>query len=248
LHPAFRGNVLDLLLTNVPERISDLQDAGRLGRSDHCILSFEMSLKAKIACKSTVKNWGRADWPSIRAGLVNTRWPTTDDATSVEEHRTQLKDRINVLTDQHVPARTITPRRTDWMSTEILQLIRKKRRLWKKAKYGQATDEYEATSRDLKNKIRASKRKMEKKLATVDSRNKKPFYNYVKNKTKTCESVGPLKTPDGHLVTDSRAMANMLNNSFSTVFTREDYANVPRATPLKTRTKSSRNHSSPPRK
>jgi hypothetical protein len=53
-----RGNVLDLLLTNVPERISDLQDAGRLGRSDHCILSFEVRLKAKIARKSTVKNWG----------------------------------------------------------------------------------------------------------------------------------------------------------------------------------------------
>jgi hypothetical protein len=126
------------------------------------------------------------------------------------------------------------------MSTEILQLIRKQRRLWKKAKYGQATDEYEATSRDLKNKIRAAKRKMEKKLATADSRNKKPFYNYVKNKTKTCESVGPQKTPDGHLVTDSRAMANILNNSFSTVFTREEHANVPRATPLKTRTKLSK--------
>jgi hypothetical protein len=123
------------------------------------------------------------------------------------------------------------------MSTEILQLIRKKRRLWKKAKYGQATDEYEATARDLKNKFRSAKRKMEKKLATADSRNKKPFYNYVKNKTKSCESVGPLKTPDGHLVTDNKAMADILNNTFSTVFTREDQANVPRATPIKTRTR-----------
>jgi hypothetical protein len=42
-----------------------------------------------------------------------------------------------------------------------------------------------------------------------------------------------LKTPDGHLVTDNKAMANILNNTFSTVFTKEDQANVPRATPSK---------------
>jgi hypothetical protein len=158
----------------------------------------------------------------------------------VEEFWTQLRDRINVLTDQHVPARVITARKTDWMTTEILQLIRKKRRLWKKAKYGQATAEYEATSRDLKTKIRTAKRNMEKKLTKTDGRNNKPFYNYVKKKTKTCESVGPLKSQDGQLVTDSKDMANILNASFSAVFTREDGTNVPRATPLRTRTKLSK--------
>ena len=33
-----RGNTLDLLLTNIPERVSEVQDAGWLGQSDHSMI------------------------------------------------------------------------------------------------------------------------------------------------------------------------------------------------------------------
>jgi hypothetical protein len=89
-------------------------------------------------------------------------------------------------------------------------------------------DEYETVSKDLKNRIRAAKRSMEKKLAKADARNKKPFYNYIKKKTKSSETVGPLKTPTGEVITDDKEMAEELNNAFSKVFTRED-DNVPPA-------------------
>ena len=32
-----KGNVLDLVLTNMPDRVLDVKEEGRLGRSDHCI-------------------------------------------------------------------------------------------------------------------------------------------------------------------------------------------------------------------
>jgi hypothetical protein len=34
-----RGNVLDLLLTNIPERICEVRDAGRINRSDHVAIT-----------------------------------------------------------------------------------------------------------------------------------------------------------------------------------------------------------------
>jgi hypothetical protein len=123
------------------------------------------------------------------------------------------------------------------MTSEILRLIRHKRRLWKKAKNGQAVSEYEAVSKELKNKIRAAKRKTEKKLAEASSKNKKPFYNYVRKKTKAQEGVGPLKDADGNVVTDDTDMANELNKRFSEVFTREDLSSCPAAEPLPTRTR-----------
>jgi hypothetical protein len=52
------------------------------------------------------------------------------------------------------------------MTTEILQLIRKKKRMWKRAKHGQAVEEYQEMTRLVNKKIRAAKKKMEKKLAT----------------------------------------------------------------------------------
>jgi Endonuclease-reverse transcriptase len=80
-----RGNVLDLLLTNIPERVLNVHDAGRLGNSDHCILSFDLVTKMATGTRQKVKNWRSADWSSIKSGLQNTVWPTAEDNTSVEE-------------------------------------------------------------------------------------------------------------------------------------------------------------------
>jgi Endonuclease-reverse transcriptase len=122
-----RGNRLDLILTNVPEKIRHVEDAGRLGRSDHSIISFEIVTKVTPEPAKTVKNWRRADWASIRDGLRNTVWPTTEDNTSVEEFWQKIRNRISVLTEQHVPVRQVKGNRANWMSNEILQLIRKKK-------------------------------------------------------------------------------------------------------------------------
>ncbi len=35
-----KGNILDLLISNCPEKILDIEDVGRLGRSDHCMLKL----------------------------------------------------------------------------------------------------------------------------------------------------------------------------------------------------------------
>ena len=40
-----KGNTLDLVLTNIPERITDVQDVGRLGRSDHVMIMTKVSVK-----------------------------------------------------------------------------------------------------------------------------------------------------------------------------------------------------------
>jgi Reverse transcriptase (RNA-dependent DNA polymerase)/Endonuclease-reverse transcriptase len=235
-----RGNTLDLLLTNIPERVSNVYDAGRLGRSDHCIICFEVRTNTLIRPKTTVKNWRKADWSSIKNGISNTTWPTAEDNTSVEEFWGQLRAKITELTDQHVPLRTINARKADWMTNDLLQLVRKKRRLWRRAKTGQGVAEYEAAAKELKHKIRLAKRNMEKKLASADSQNKKPFYNYVKNKTKSCETIGPLKSEQGAVITDEEAMANELNTCFSSVFTREDNNNVPVPSNVPVRTKLNR--------
>jgi hypothetical protein len=128
-----RGNTLDLILTNVPERVSNVQDIGRLGRSDHCITSFDLTLATKVRESTTVKNWSRADWQSINEGLRDTIWPTSEDNTTVEDFWQQFRTRVNDLTDLHVPSRTITAGKAGWMTNDILRLIRQKRRLWKKA-------------------------------------------------------------------------------------------------------------------
>jgi hypothetical protein len=65
----------------------------------------------------------------------------------------------------------------------------------------------------------AAKRKMEKKLASDKTGNKKPFYNYVKKKTTGRTGVGPLQGADGNTLQEPAEMAEELNKCFSDVFT-----------------------------
>ncbi len=39
-----RGNILDLLLTNIPDRVSEVKDAGRLGKSDRTMILFSVTV------------------------------------------------------------------------------------------------------------------------------------------------------------------------------------------------------------
>jgi Reverse transcriptase (RNA-dependent DNA polymerase)/Endonuclease-reverse transcriptase len=217
-----RGNVLDLVLSNMPERIHNVQDEGRLGTSDHSIISLELTVNIKAAPRQTRKNWSKANWDQIKRGINNTTWPTSDDNVSVEETWQLLKTRIEALTREHVPTVVHKQRKSDWMTNKILQLVRRKRRLWKKAKYGQATEEYETVTKDLKYKIRAAKHNLEKRLANETRGNRKPFYNYVKKKTKSTEAIGPLRNGEGGVVHDDAEMAEELNKQFSSVFTRDE--------------------------
>jgi hypothetical protein len=190
-----------------------------------------------VSNRIKVKNWGKAQWNNIREGIKNTVWPSTSDGITAEESWQLLRNRIDELTAQHVPEREFRERSSDWMTRDILQLIRKKRRLWKKAKNGQNTAEYEEVSKTVSKKIRSAKRQMEQRLAKDKSGNKKPFYNYIRKKTKARDNVGPLKNPDGGTITDPEQMAEELNRCFSEVFTREDVNNLPEARQHITRTR-----------
>lgn len=60
-------------------------------------------------------------------------------------------------------------------------------------------------------------------------RNSKPFYRYIKGKTKSRTQVGPLKDEDGRVLTDEKDMTDNLNECFCTVpvFTEEDPTSIP---------------------
>jgi hypothetical protein len=97
--------------------------------------------------KIKVKNWNRADWDSIRSEITETQWPTHNDETTVDEAWKFFRDRLDVLTAKYVPEKEFREKKSEWMTTELLHLVRKKRRLWKKAKHGQNTEEYDKVAK-----------------------------------------------------------------------------------------------------
>jgi transcriptional regulator of met regulon len=111
-----------------------------------------------------------------------------------------------------------------------VKLIRQKKSMWKEVKYhntGQQLENYKKLEKEVANKIRNAKRKVERELAFENDKNGRQFSNYVKSKTKSRTGIGPLCMEDGSVTADSKKMADALNSYFSSVFSAESLSNLP---------------------
>ena len=227
-----KGNTLDLLITNMANDIISVYDDGKLGKSDHCIVMAEIvTQKVKNKGPKKAPNWTKADFLGIRSYLANIDWDTLMENRSAEEAWTILREKINTATEKYVPKSTVKkdtePR---WINREIIKLIRQKKRAWKIFKLfntAESRDKYKYLENEVKKKIKTSKKGMEKKLANSKDGNSRKFANYIKSKTKTKISIGPLKSKDGKVIADEREMADELNTFFAAVFTEENLNNIP---------------------
>ena len=67
---------------------------------------------------------------------------------------------------------------------------------------------------------------MKNKLSeSLEQKNSKPLWRYIKSKRQDGNDVSPLKE-NGQLHSDSRREAEILNNQFCSVFTSEDTTNI----------------------
>ena len=108
-----KGNCLDLIVTNMPEKIDNICEVGRLGRSDHCKLQFDLRIDSKFeSSRRRMANWKRANWDRIRIGLEETVWPTTGDPATAEETWQLLRKRIEELNKENVPECDFKPRKS----------------------------------------------------------------------------------------------------------------------------------------
>jgi hypothetical protein len=80
-----------------------------------------------------------------------------------------------------------TKLKNPWMTREILRLVGKKRKVWKKAKYSSLAEhmaKYKRIEKEVSNKIRNAKRKPEKDLVSGPDNNNQKFARYIKTKKK----------------------------------------------------------------
>ena len=113
------------------------------------------------------------------------------------------------------------------MTKIVKRLVRKKQRhynVYMETNSAYDFDRYMSTAKECKKAIRKAKKKFETNIANKG--NKRPFNSYIKSKTKSRVSVGPLKQGED-LITDNRDMATILNDQFGSVFTHEDPLTAP---------------------
>jgi len=175
-----------------------------------------------------VRNWRRANWEEMREQLGRVDWKRAMRGKTAGQMWTFLKGKIHGAVRKSVSMKKVrNGGRTAWMNKELMVAIRRKKRLWRAAKEGGSMEDYKEEEKRVKRLIRNAKRDLENKLAERTDGNKKPLYTYVKKKTKSRTTVGPLLDDNKKTLTDDKEMAEELNRFFSSVFTREGSGEVP---------------------
>ena len=227
-----KGNVLDLLIVNNPDLFHAAEDIGRLGKSDHVMIIIELRFgKRFVPSSQMIPSWKNANLDGIRNRLEDTNWDSELANQDCNGAWLTFHTKILELIDEYVPT---VPRRKEgkqpWMNKQLLREIRQKRRRWKQYKASGGNPElfrlYKESEKRVQQGKRRAKRALEKKLARSE-KSDRMFNAYVKSKTKSKVSVGPLKDANGKVISDSMEMAEELNSFFSSVFTREDTSNLP---------------------
>jgi hypothetical protein len=126
-----RGNILDLVLTDIPERITAVSEEGRLGASDHSVIVIKIVTKMNQKdSRPGLPDWNRADWPAMKRDLRRVNWQQRMQNRTAEEVWQSVRDTLQDLVKKHVPERRRrNHNRPPWLSRNILREIRRKKRL-----------------------------------------------------------------------------------------------------------------------
>ena len=106
--------------------------------------------------------------------------------------------------------------------------LRRKARLYKKARKSNKWGAYRQCQKECKRQLRNAEWQHINKVIDegLQNNNTKPFWNYAKSKRKDNIGIAPLKDK-GHLVSDCKGKAEILANQFQSVFPKDDSQDTP---------------------
>ena len=146
----------------MPERLYDVTDVGRLGSSDHVMISCSIVIndEEKDTAKTTI-NWRKADWDTMRRDMAGVNWSSEFDGKNAHEMWNVFSSKIGKTVSENAPKRKQQNRgKPAWMNREIKAAINRKRRLWMRAKGGAGVEEYREADKKVKNMIWTAQKKL----------------------------------------------------------------------------------------
>ena len=218
-----KGNILDLIFTNMPDNVLSIENVDNLSNSDHCILKTELDISMAFNdINELIRDWRKGDQEGLIDCIKNINFPGIFQGKDASQQWATLREVTDIALDRYIPLTTRRkPGQPPWLTQAVIRVTRKKNRYWKRFTKNRSIvnfDNYKVMEKLCKKAVQTAKKCFERKIA--DSGNKRPFNSYVKSKTKTRHNVGPLKV-NNVLVTENEDMAKELNTFFTSVFSQE---------------------------
>ena len=214
----FMSNKNSILLSGVGEPFLD-QNVRY-----HCPVYFVLNFHKNVAPAfyRHIMLFDRGDYQSLSRDIRETDWESLK-SNDIDIYASNITNRISELVDKHIPNKKVKIRQFDpsWLTNEAKQLIRKRKRLFRKFKRTKSITDYDNYKR-FRNKTTTEIRKLKQqetdklaaKLCNNDIR-PRDWWKTLKQfiKTSQSSSVPPLYKDD-IIYTEEDDKATLMNNFF----------------------------------
>ena len=221
--PTRGDNILDLLLTNFPDKVGQLEIFDDILNTDHRMFEFVLNfnINKKPSVQRKVYNFKKVDWNALRSTIERTPWDIVMDETCIDISLSNWMDLYLSIVNEHILQITIKENNTrPWIDKDVINILRQKNKLRKIAKESRQQkdiENYNSKRKDAKQILnnKYSEYLNDIKLSFKD--NPKKFWSFVKVTTKS--SSYPQFLRYGNLFsTCSVDKANIFNDFFQSVF------------------------------
>ncbi len=225
---------IDLLFTNEDNMLSDLHHNAPLGKSHHVSLTFD--LRCYFQQQEQTRDqyqYYKGNYEEMRSHFDSLDLPAKMFNKSAEECWNLIDHHLRELQRLFVPKTKIgkhNTRRPLWMNANAMAKIKKKWHAYKRyreTKEGQDHQLYVRARNQAKWAVRQAKKAYEKSITKEVKKNPKVFYKYAKSKLKTRSGIADLEKDDGEKTRSIDEKAEVLNNFFASVFTKEALGEIP---------------------
>ena len=228
--------LIDLILSNDPDFISNIDYNPPFGKSHHCVITFDIDVYTAKGKSNPVFKYlyNKGDYDAMREYARQVKWnEVLVEGDSIDQQWSKIESVLNNAKSKFIPLRKVNPmkkQRSFHAPPTLLNLIQLKRsafKTWKKYPTDFNYNIYVKYRNKVKREANKAKCLKEQMVAKSAKINPKMFYQYVKSKTKPKENISSLLKDDGKLTENDKEKAEVLNNYFSSVFTKEDKENMP---------------------
>ena len=236
-------NILDLVITETRDRVYEIMSGCILGDTDKGHLSMTWKYTIKKNKKNTFGenfrksnyNYKTGDYLGISNYLKEINWWEIFRDKNIQEcydlFLKEYRRGCELFLNKIVPKKKVNTR-PRWLNKELKSMLRVKHGLWMKyLNSGRRSlilyEEYKLQSKIIKSNKNKAIYKLEIDLIKSAKNNPKKLYSYIKSCQQVDGSIKSLKNYNGCIVTEKYEMAELLNNYFQSVFTKENNTNVP---------------------
>ena len=230
-------------------QVSNIIHHAPLGKSDHSVISFKFHCYLDYTKPKDRFAYDKADFQGMRDYLNEKGWKEghmhAAKDMNKDEQWNSIKKAIHETGDKFVPKITSKDNgKPKWKTSgsipigkqtqEAIQEKNRTYRRWIRSKCRidaeKIRSEYSGVCRKVKRLMRKAKRDFERNICSSPKVNPKRFWWYIRHKLKTKSGVAPLLenvNDRESMKFDDQDKANILQQQFSGVFTREPVAEIP---------------------